>query len=329
MDLTGEGAALVLCTYPQILDPCVRESSNFEQVLENAIVVIDEAHNLPQVARDSASYRGGVVDFEQLMSKLQGLAKATAEDEAVQLAERVCGAVTRLREAWKHEIRDKIPTAWPAMEYEAPMQRRPSVTRSRSIFDRRPSDRSNAPSMDRRHSLHKHRKGPSPQVTVKNFLLEVESTILRAWLKIFDPEYKFHITSDQFYMGMEKAGYAGDVYLLFQRLDADNSGKLTLDEIDEDTAKLWLAFKSWCVATFESPLDMVYRLSRGKDYLSEEDFKLRCRLFDWKDGQEDVLWKGVALRRAEEAGNEGSRCKDTRASNVGTSPSAVQGLPEA
>ena len=41
----------------------------------------------------------------------------------------------------------------------------------------------------------------------------------------------------------EKAGYAGDVYLLFQRLDADNSGKLTLDEIDEDTAKLWLAFK--------------------------------------------------------------------------------------
>ena len=57
----------------------------------------------------------------------------------------------------------EIPTAWPAMEYEAPMQRRPSVTRSRSIFDRRPSDRSNAPSMDRRHSLHKHRKGPSPQ----------------------------------------------------------------------------------------------------------------------------------------------------------------------
>ena len=64
----------------------------------------------------------------------------------------------------------EIPTAWPAMEYEAPMQRCPSVTRSRSIltrsrsiFDRRPSDRSNAPSMDRRHSLHKHRKGPSPQ----------------------------------------------------------------------------------------------------------------------------------------------------------------------
>ena len=41
----------------------------------------------------------------------------------------------------------------------------------------------------------------------------------------------------------EEAGYAGDVYLLFQRLDTDNSGKLTLDEIDEEAAKLWLNFK--------------------------------------------------------------------------------------
>lgn len=98
MDLTSEGAALVLCTYPQIMDPCVRESSNFEQVLQDAVVVVDEAHNLPQVARDAASFRSGVVEFEQLMSKLQGLAKATAEQEAIELAERVCGAVTRLRD---------------------------------------------------------------------------------------------------------------------------------------------------------------------------------------------------------------------------------------
>jgi len=32
--------------------------------------------------------------------------------------------------------------------------------------------------------------------------LQVEPNILRAWLKIFDPEYRFHITSDQFCMGM-------------------------------------------------------------------------------------------------------------------------------
>lgn len=33
-------------------------------------------------------------------------------------------------------------------------------------------------------------------------LREVETTILRAWLKILDPQYQFHITSDQFCLGM-------------------------------------------------------------------------------------------------------------------------------
>jgi len=31
--------------------------------------------------------------------------------------------------------------------------------------------------------------------------------------------------------------------------------------------------------------------------LQEEDFKLRCRLFDWKDGQEEWLWKGHLSRK--------------------------------
>ena len=33
-----------------------------------------------------------------------------------------------------------------------------------------------------------------------------------------------------------------------------------------------------------------------KKLLQEEDFKLRCRLFDWKDGQEEWLWKGHLSR---------------------------------
>lgn len=98
LDLTAEGAGLVLATYPQLLDPCVRETSSFSAVLQDAIVVIDEAHNIPQAARDAATFRGTLSDLHLLISKLQGLAQATAEREAVDLAERVCGAVTRLYE---------------------------------------------------------------------------------------------------------------------------------------------------------------------------------------------------------------------------------------
>ncbi|CAE7606531.1 unnamed protein product [Symbiodinium sp. CCMP2456] len=98
LDLTAEGAGLVLATYPQLLDPCVRETSSFSTVLQDAIVVIDEAHNIPQAARDAATFRGTLSDLHLLISKLQGLAQATAEREAVDLAERVCWAVTRLYE---------------------------------------------------------------------------------------------------------------------------------------------------------------------------------------------------------------------------------------
>lgn len=56
VDCTKTTEALVLCTYPQILDPCVRESSNFEQVLENAVVVIDEARR----DRDEVGKRGRI-----------------------------------------------------------------------------------------------------------------------------------------------------------------------------------------------------------------------------------------------------------------------------
>ena len=36
-----------------------------------------------------------------------------------------------------------------------------------------------------------------------------------------------------------------------------------------------LGLRQWCVTTFESPLDMVYRLSKGKDYLSDSELTIK------------------------------------------------------
>jgi Rad3-related DNA helicase len=55
-DQIQEGAGLVFITYQQLLDPIIRRAGGMDKVLEDAVVLVDEAHNLPQVARDAASY---------------------------------------------------------------------------------------------------------------------------------------------------------------------------------------------------------------------------------------------------------------------------------
>ena len=55
-DQIQEGASLIFVTYQQLVEPITRRAGGLEQVFEDALVVVDEAHNLPQVARDAASY---------------------------------------------------------------------------------------------------------------------------------------------------------------------------------------------------------------------------------------------------------------------------------
>ena len=51
-DQIQEGAALIFVTYQQLVEPITRRAGGLEQVFEDAVVVVDEAHNLPQVARE-------------------------------------------------------------------------------------------------------------------------------------------------------------------------------------------------------------------------------------------------------------------------------------
>lgn len=44
-----EGAGLVFLTYSQLLEPSVRSSGSFGPIIRNAIVVIDEGHNVAAV----------------------------------------------------------------------------------------------------------------------------------------------------------------------------------------------------------------------------------------------------------------------------------------
>lgn len=63
-----EQADLTLCPYNYLLDPTIRNNLNIN--LSNAIIIIDEAHNLEDICRDSASF---IIDTKQIESILETL----------------------------------------------------------------------------------------------------------------------------------------------------------------------------------------------------------------------------------------------------------------
>ncbi|KAI6201302.1 DNA helicase [Aphelenchoides besseyi] len=58
-------ASLIFCPYNYLIDPTIRESSDV--YLTNAIVILDEGHNIEDVSRESASFE--ISDYEIEMSK--------------------------------------------------------------------------------------------------------------------------------------------------------------------------------------------------------------------------------------------------------------------
>jgi len=102
------------------------------------------------------------------------------------------------------------------------------------------------------------------------FLIEKAGSVLRAWTGVFDNNNDQRVSKSEFSKGMRDLGYRGDVYILFAGLDDDDSGELTLDEVDPKAATLWRNFRTWCTRCFTSSQEMLHRLS-GRS--PDEDFR--------------------------------------------------------
>ena len=98
-DLSQEGAGLVLLTYQQLLDPTVRVASMLEPVLEDSVILVDEAHNLPAACIDAASFESSNIEMSTLCTQLQVLSTQCISSDARQLAESVLQSLKQLR-AW-------------------------------------------------------------------------------------------------------------------------------------------------------------------------------------------------------------------------------------
>jgi hypothetical protein len=71
-DLQVDGANVFFLTYSQALDPHIRECNGLDSLLRDSVVIFDEAHNVPGVARDAAS----VVEHADALEEMCDQARA-------------------------------------------------------------------------------------------------------------------------------------------------------------------------------------------------------------------------------------------------------------
>eukprot|EP00747_Dinoflagellata_sp_TGD_P022400 gnl/TRDRNA2_/TRDRNA2_129085_c1_seq2.p1 gnl/TRDRNA2_/TRDRNA2_129085_c1~~gnl/TRDRNA2_/TRDRNA2_129085_c1_seq2.p1 ORF type:complete len:792 (+),score=110.02 gnl/TRDRNA2_/TRDRNA2_129085_c1_seq2:301-2376(+) len=96
-DLSMEGAGLIFITYSQLLDPLVRFAGGYEPLLQDAVIAVDEAHNLADAAREVASFSATASELEEMRSHFEELALKLPGDDVQKIVRRLLAAATRLR----------------------------------------------------------------------------------------------------------------------------------------------------------------------------------------------------------------------------------------
>ncbi|XP_035985322.1 Fanconi anemia group J protein homolog isoform X1 [Fundulus heteroclitus] len=66
-----QGASIIFCPYNYLLDPMIRESMEID--LEGQILILDEAHNIEDCARESASCSLGLASLQMSRDELDGM----------------------------------------------------------------------------------------------------------------------------------------------------------------------------------------------------------------------------------------------------------------
>lgn len=106
-------------------------------------------------------------------------------------------------------------------------------------------------------------KPPTAVQLVTQCLKTAKLVPLQAWFSFFDKNHNGTIDFEEFSSAMKTLQFHGNMQALWDELDADGSGEITLEELDADQAKLWSCFKSWCGRKFKSPKDMILQIKQA------------------------------------------------------------------
>lgn len=128
----------------------------------------------------------------------------------------------------------------------------------------------------------------------RDFFVAKVGCPLKAWMHYIDQNLNNRVDFDEFCNGMRALQFEGDVVRLWKEIDEDGYDELTLDEIDQECATLWISFRQWCSQRFESSIDMVCRVGDGTG-ISEQQFCHRIPLLGWDGGEEERLFGGLCV----------------------------------
>eukprot|EP00928_Gymnodinium_smaydae_P020502 TRINITY_DN1791_c0_g2_i1.p1 TRINITY_DN1791_c0_g2~~TRINITY_DN1791_c0_g2_i1.p1 ORF type:complete len:1251 (-),score=231.11 TRINITY_DN1791_c0_g2_i1:58-3738(-) len=105
----------------------------------------------------------------------------------------------------------------------------------------------------------------------KKLLLRKYGTITAAWKHALDPDGNGKLSFGEFCDSLRKLGYCGSVKHLWQELDKDKSGIITLDEIDSKAHASLTAFRKLMSEKFGSWLKLWHALDANRNGRVDED----------------------------------------------------------
>eukprot|EP00929_Paragymnodinium_shiwhaense_P047600 TRINITY_DN24136_c0_g2_i1.p1 TRINITY_DN24136_c0_g2~~TRINITY_DN24136_c0_g2_i1.p1 ORF type:complete len:804 (+),score=204.67 TRINITY_DN24136_c0_g2_i1:185-2596(+) len=130
---------------------------------------------------------------------------------------------------------------------------------------------------------------------------------LKVWFRHFDKDRNGRIDRAEYRTGMQSLIPEKNMEDIFDHIDIDGSGDLTLEEIDEQEAFVWDHFRMWCGCRFTSARDLIRQLkmvvnvrsahsvhSRSlEDVLTEQEFEEALLHLGWEDGFETLLFHSL------------------------------------
>jgi len=130
----------------------------------------------------------------------------------------------------------------------------------------------------------------------KRYLKQKYSSYLRAWRCAIDLDGSMTVQKHELFKMCHESSWSGDVRILWQGLDRDDSGITSLEEIDLRTAEQLAKFKDCMTSKFGSVNQAFQAFDvQKKGKLNVSEFIVSCKKHGFEDADKS-LFLGLALR---------------------------------